>query len=259
MRVRARLAAACLSLLVLIGFASLDTAAAGKPTPFSFTNPTGGGQLDTTLELYNVFPYPIDQAQRVVNPIAGCPWDVNDHLDFRAGGTSAYLNPGASASVDQCQVEGFDPVYKSNDGQLAWWTHGQIAWFGTSIRAQSPKLNVSVCYSPQARCFTLSPIYNATARDYSYSLCSRVEYEGDPQDPILNIIPGSTPDPLPAGSVAGYGVKTTITLGVTNPTTRVVKGIDARWGISSDFYYPAGCQVDRSNPSISYPFSWVMP
>jgi hypothetical protein len=240
-----------LTLAAMFVLPAVARAAGGYPLDLS--NPTGGRQFDYVLEKYNVWPQPTDPSQLVVNPTT-CFWDINDHSEWSASGD---LAAGVSSSKDTCVIEGYDPMYTAKFGNLQWWHGSNAPWFGAAVYSKSPSLTITFSYAPQGRSFILTPIYRPSYRDYRYSLCVKVMYA--PGDPALELIPGSTPDPLPWGSAPGEGVPTTITLTVANPTGRSVRDILARFGESSDITFPDGCvgAWDPLPPTMSdYPFTW---
>lgn len=224
----------------------------GKPHVLDLSNPTSeyANQQDTYLEKYNIYPWPADYTQLVRNS-SGCVWDINDHQSWYADGD---LAPGASASTQGCIVWGFNPMYVSRNGLLAWWS-SVSNWYGTRTTAPSPDLAVSVCLSVPARCFPLSPT-KVDRKTYSYALCVQAVY--NPDDPAMSLIPDSTPSPLISGSTPGVGALSYTTLNVSNPTTRVIKAVQVRWGFSSDVVFPAGCVVTSQRPPVThdYPLAW---
>jgi hypothetical protein len=222
-------------------------ASAGKPRTLDLGSALGQGQWDSTLEKYNA--QPLSSTGSVVeNPRPDCTWDINDWSSI---GTTGDLAAGGAVTGGACQIEGYNPMYVEKNGMLTWWS-GVSPWFGVAVDAPSPNLSVKVCYSPQARCFALSP----TARDsktYRYRICAQVVYT--PDDPALSEIPGSTPATLPTGSTGGRGVMTTITFTVSNPTSRVVKAVGVNWGVSSDAVFNTACPSHNATSS-DYPFRW---
>lgn len=240
---RALIVAGLLALLTTV------TAAIAQQTPLDLANPSGGGQYDRVLEKYNVYPQPTDPSQLVVNPGGYGTWDINDHLAFQSYG---YLDPGASTSTTRQMVWGYDPMYVSINGQLAWWS-SPSPWYGADVTSSSPRLTVRVCYRPQARCFTLAPTQVDT-HAYDYKICGQVVY--DPDDPALVLIPGSTPDPLPYGSAPGEGVPSTVTVRVSNPTAHRIRSITAAFGVSSDAVFSSGCTEQHGAEQSSYPMTW---
>ena len=222
-------------------------ASAGKPHPLDLGNSGSQGQWDRVLEKYNGFPLAAD-GPTVVNPRTDCTWDIND---WSALGTTGDLAPRAAVTGMACQIEGFNPMYVEKSGVLTWWS-GVSPWFGVGVDAPSPDLSVRVCYSPQDRCFILSPTVLGL-KTYRYRICAQVVYT--PSDPALAEIPNSTPATLPTGSTAGRGVETTITFTVSNPTGRVVKGVSVNWGTSSDAVFTTACPSHNAAYS-EYPFRW---
>jgi hypothetical protein len=222
-------------------------ASAGKPHTLDLGTSGSQGQWDRVLEKYNRWP----QSQAgpwVVNPRPDCTWDINDWSSI---GTTGDLAPRAAVSGSACQIEGYNPMYVEKNGMLAWWG-APSPWFGVEVAAPSADLAVKMCYSPQDRCFTLSP-QTFDAKTYRYRLCAQVVYR--PDDAALQPIPDSTPDALAAGSAAGLGVETTITFTVSNPTGRIVKGVGVNWGVSSDAVFTRACPTHTANQT-DYPFRW---
>jgi len=222
-------------------------ASAAKPHAFELGNALGQGQWNRTLEKYNA--QPLSSAGSLVeNPRPDCTWDINDWSSL---GTTGDIRAGTAVTGSACQIEGFNPMYVEKNGVLAWWS-GVSPWFGVAVDAPSPNLSVKVCYSPQARCFTLSPAA-LDSKTYRYRICAQVVYT--PDDPSLSKIPGSTPATMPAGSTDGRGVVTTITFTVSNPTGRVVRGVGVNWGVSSDAVYTRACPSHNA-AYAEYPFRW---
>ncbi len=224
-------------------------ASAGPEPQLNLANRTGEEQATITLEPYNVWPWPADPAQRVIDPTTGCFWDINERGIYSSTGS---LAPGTSASTELCVIEYFQPRYVARNGNLAWYS-GPSPWFGAQVLAQSSGLTVTTCFQPQGRCFTLTPVV-VDRKTWSYSGCQQIVYL--PDDPALVEIPGSTPDPLPWGSTAGRGVRTTITLTIANPTGSLVRGVLARWGESSDVSFPRGCTQQAPPTTSEYPFRY---
>jgi hypothetical protein len=228
-----------------------EAQAGGRQQLDILTTPPSTIQWDRYLEKYNVIPWPEDPAQRVINPTS-CSWDINDHSDYS---TSGDLATGTSTSRATCVIEDYNPMYVARYGNLTWWS-AVSRWFGAAVTSKSANLVITFSYAPQGRSFTLTPVYRPSTHDYRYSLCVQVLY--NPGDPALVLIPGSTPDPLPWGSAPGEGVSTTITLTISNPTGSATRGVAARWGESSDVFFPSGCvAVQYRHPvSSDYPFKW---
>jgi hypothetical protein len=222
-------------------------ASAAKPHALDLGSALGQGQWDRTLEKYNAQPLS-STGPLVENPLPGCTWDINDWSSIGATGD---LAAGAAVTGSACQIEGFNPMYVEKNGMLTWWS-GVSPWFGVAVDAPSPGLAVKVCHSPQARCFTLSPVV-LDSKTYRYRICAQVVYT--PDDPSLSAIAGSTPVALPTGSTDGRGVETTITFTVSNPTGRVVKAVGINWGVSSDAVFTRAC-TSHNAAYAEYPFRW---
>src|SRR5262249_50695553 len=89
---------------------------------------------------------------------------------------------------------------------------------------------------------------------YVWSFCGHAVYA--PNDPALQTVPDSG---------GGLGLKTTVTITVTNPGTLgakqgTISDVQASWGISSDVFFPPGCSsTDPTlgpNPQYAYPMEW---
>ena len=235
--------------LVALVLLSAVPASAGPSVPLDFQGGTGFIQSTQTLEKYNVWPQPTDPAQLVIDPTVGCTWDINEHSDLRDSGD---LAPGATASVDTCIIWDYNPMFVARNGNLHWWSTESHS-YGFSILGPAG-LNVQVCYSTPVRCLP-AVVTQVDSKVYKYTLCSQMVYT--PDDPALELIAGSTPDPLPWGSAPGEGVPSTVTLSVSNPTGRTARGIQANWGVSSDAFHHAGCS-EGAHPEREqdYPFAW---
>lgn len=199
-------------------------ASAAPQQPLDLSVGPSSIQHSPWIEQQDDWPRPTDGTD-IVNPFGGtCVWSVNDHVSWR---TTGYLDPGASSSTSVCIVSDFNPVLATRFGLTAWWGNSRYGFFG----ATASKGNVSVCYSPQGRCFT-GPF------------CGRANY--NPDDPALTEIPDSR---------GGRGVVTTITLTVSNPTSKRIRDITVDWGVSSDIFYHGGCTGPNTTNS-DYPFYW---
>ena len=216
-----------LATLALFAVFSLSASAA-KPNALDLAGANASGQLTSWIEQQDDWPKPVDFIRNSVSGGFGdpCAWSVNDHLDWLAGG---YLDAGASTSAQACIVSDFNPVYATRFGTTAWWSMAVYGFFGVSV---SEPLAAEVCYSPQGRCFS------------GQSFCGRANYA--PDVPALSDI---------ADSHGGRGVVTTITLTVSNPTSKRVRDAVVRWGISSDVFFPVGCE--ELPTSGEYPFKWT--
>jgi hypothetical protein len=234
--------------MIVVGLLLAPGASAGKPHSLDLGNSGSQGQWDRVLEKYNESPLSAGEPT-VVNPRPDCTWDINDWSSL---GTTGDLAPDAAVTGSACQIEGFNPMYVEKNGVLTWWS-GVSPWFGVAVDAPSPDLSVKACYSPQARCFTLSPTA-LDSKTYRYRICAQVVYT--PDDPSLSEIAGSTPVTLPTGSTDGRGVATTITsFTVSNPTGRVVRGVGVNWGVSSDAVFTLACPSHHA-AYAEYPFRW---
>jgi hypothetical protein len=244
---QSRIATRIFLVAAMVAVLLTPAASAGKPRTLELGSALGQGQWDRTLEKYNAQPLS-SAGPWVENPRPDCTWDINDWSSL---GTTGDLAAGAAVTESACQIEGYNPMYVEKNGMLAWWS-GVSPWFGVAVDAPSPSLSVKVCYSPQARCFTLSPVA-LDSRTYRYRICTQVVYT--PDDPSLSEIPGSTPVTLPTGSADGRGVVTTITFTVSNPAGRVAKGVAINWGVSSDAVFTVACPSHNA-AYAEYPFRW---
>jgi len=204
---------------------------------------SGGGEAHTRIEkqtwwLDGITP---DPSHTVVNPGGVGTWDINDNNDWVAGGS---LPAGAITIGSWQHVWDWNPIYRCFGGVCADRS-GPSNEYGATVTAPSDGLSVTVCYQPQARCFPLVAVYDAGARLYRWHICTEAIYQPD-DAAIVDI----------AGSNGGRGVPTTMTLTVTNPTSRVVKDIIANFGISSDVTFRAGCTVEPP-AHFDYPYGWT--
>ncbi len=82
---------------------------------------------------------------------------------------------------------------------------------------------------------------------FAGSFCGRARYSGNPYD-VPQIL----------GSNGVYGILTTVTLIVSNPTNKAVSNITGYVGKSSDIFAAPGC--DAPSPpgaQYDYPFIWA--
>jgi hypothetical protein len=214
-----RVVLAALAALML----ALPAVGQGKPSPLNLGVGPSVIQRTSWISQQDDVPQPADFIRNSVVP---CFWSVNDHAAWHASG---YLDAGASASTQVCIVSDFNPVFATKFGVTAEWSIAPYGFFGATV--SDPMLDTSVCYSPQERCF-------------SAPFCGRANY--DPDDPALSDI---------VDSHGGRGVTTTITLTVSNPTSRRIRDIDVNWGISSDVNFHGGCTGPQSS-HLEYPFAW---
>lgn len=196
-----------------------------------------GGSGSGFVEQQSNFPF---DSAAVTNP-TGCFWDIND---YGAEGTSGYLTDSFSAPF--CLVSDPDPIYRTLNGLSAWWSSPHL-YFGSVVQSASPSLLVTVCYQPQARCFTPAASLDAGSRLWTWSFCGHAVYRGDPLDSAVPEIPGSN---------GGHGVVTTATTTVTNTGRRQVKNVDVTLGLTSDFHTEPGCSKPLVHPQSEYPFTW---
>lgn len=197
---------------------------AAPPSSFDFLEGPGSGQRTAWIEQQDDWPKPAD----FIRNSSGCPWSVNDHLNW--GPIQGYLDPGA-VSGSYCIVSDFNPVYATRNGTTAWWSMAAYGYFGLSLRTSLATHSVEVCYSPQGRCFPLSPTWDAAFKAWRWEFCGRASYA--PDDPALVDIEGSH---------GGRGVVTTVTARITNTGTKRDRTVWGVTGFSSDVYFPAGCE-----------------
>jgi len=182
----------------------------------------------------------------VINPTP-CGWDVDD---FWGVGSFGYLAAKTSASVSFCEIADYNPVFLSLNGMEGTWS-GVRARTGVEVIAPSPNLIVTITYQPQGKTFTLIPIEDG--RKWNYLWCANVVYE--PNDPALQPIPGSGRG---TNGQEGLGVREDITVTITNPTNKQIKGMSvgvARTG-TSDVGYGCTGTVYFEPEHVDYPFRW---
>lgn len=223
---------------------------ANRPQPLSLVQGvTGGGQLNYQIDKQSWWldGTHVDPDHRIVNPLAGCTWDINDHNEYEARGV---LIAGSSVNRTDCHVFDTNPFYACNSGTCAWWS-GPSNWVGLEGWSTSSALIATLCFQPQNRCFTATPIYvGGSAKLYRYDACVQAVY--DPTDASIVEI---------AGSNGGRGLVTTVRRSVTNPTARDVKSVQVNWGLASDVFTTPGCPAyPLSTWAIQseYPWRWVV-
>lgn len=218
-----------LVLTILAAVLLLSLPASAAPQPLGSW--TGGGQHSPWIEQQQI------TATTPTNPFGGeCLWSVNDHELWT---TFGYLDAGISVGRSKCVVA----------------DHGLVAPYGFStaaVYAKSPDLSVSVCFS-QGRCFSPSPVYVSSSRQYRWTFCGKVHY--DPDDPALVEIPDS---------FGGLGEVSTVTTTITNTTDRRLRDIVARVGYASDIAVFMGwVDAEGCLPTIpyvdhfEYPYRWT--
>lgn len=212
--------------LVVLLFA-IPTVAAPSPLGTSWQ---GGGQHSGWIEQQQITPTTPN------NPFGGsCHWSVNDHELLT---TTGYLEPGQTVTHSKCVVSDY----------------ANVAPFGFStaqLVSKSPDLTLTVCFSPQGRCFSGSPVRESD-RLYHSTVCVRAHYLES--DPLMQEIPES---------FGGRGLVTTVTTSYTNPTSRRASAI-ARSGFASDIAVflgwvdAVGCLPDFPYVDhFDYPFEWT--
>ncbi|MES2970893.1 MAG: hypothetical protein V4702_01055 [Patescibacteria group bacterium] len=245
-----------LLVFAVVGTVMLWQTFAASPTPLTFYAPSNT-QIDHIIEQQTTWvtgstktpPVSDDPSDWVVNPTSDCTWDADDHWKLFVS-TRAYLDPGKSAEHQACLVAETDPIYATHYGISAWWSNAPRP-IGTSITAASANLTVTLCYSPQGKCFTLVPRPAGTKGYYRYSGCIGVGYRADLQDPAIVEIPGSN---------GGKGVMTTATLKLANNTARQIKGIGGvieaiPWGVKPTL---DECDLSARPYQRDYPFQFSL-
>lgn len=227
-------------------FFMAESVGAGKQDPLDWLNASANGQSTLYVEQQNDWPLPDDPALRVVNPLPGCAWDVNDRLELVDRG---YLDPGVTVTKQVCMIADHNPTFRTVHGLSGWWS-SERGRFGFDVRSSSAGLSVSACYQPQGRCFTASPVWDQLSRTYGWRLCSQVVYL--PDDPALAEIPGSN---------GGVGVVSTVTTTITNTNGRRIRDVRAAVGVQdgSGLTGPPigpGCADVPPTDHVDYPFTW---
>lgn len=234
-----------LVVVVLLALLVAGPVSAGKPQPLDWVNPATDGQSTYVVEQQNDWPWPAPEL-RVVNPLSGCTWDVNDRLTLTDSG---YLNPAVPVSKAVCMVTDHNPTWRSVFGLEGWWS-SERGRFGFQLDAPSASLQITACYTPQDRCFTPAPVWQPTTRTYRWTVCSQVVYT--PDDPVLTEIPGSN---------GGLGVVSQILTTVVNtgarrvPDVRLSVGVQDGAGLAGPPIGP-GCADTPPTAHVAYPFTW---
>lgn len=237
-------------IILFVVFIPLSSAQ-GKQSALDLGNAFGTQhQWEAAVEQQNDWPYPLDPALVIINPVPGCAWSIND---YSVMGSSGYLDPGASQStITSCQVAEQSSMYRTLNGQTTWWSTVHHT-FGIQMTAPSPNLILTVCYQPQNRCFSPTSIYNSSNHLYGWSHCSKIVYDNN--DSTLALISGSHGDAYPPEQQRGRGVATNTILTILSTDSHRIKDINVTWGISSDFTFAPNCPINET-PSINYPFIW---
>lgn len=200
-----------------------------------------------------------DAANWVTNP-TGCSWDVDDHWDMIQ--SDASLAAGASASQTYCQVADTNQVFHCtgtfptpSEPFCAWWSGSATHYRGIQVTVTAPKpgLEVTSCYQPQNRCFTIPAVYNPVLRRYENHSCVGVSY--NPADPAVSVIPGSNGDTFTP--LRGLGLLTNNTVTVTNTTAHTVKPIFAAVQMVGWAQDGLSCSPTLGGyDTFDYPFGW---
>src|SRR5437867_1645633 len=177
------------------------------------------------VEQWNDWPASTDSAKWVVNQTS-CVWGPNDRDNVTGTG---YLAPQSSATAGGCVVGDPNPIYTTLNGTTAWWSHGRHE-IDVYLVSKSPDLVIKVCFSPQNACFSPAPrpidkwtwTYQGCVWGPNYASGAQLDSTGQPIYP--------PPATRIAGSNGGYGVLTTYTVTITNPTIRRVREITASVG-----------------------------
>lgn len=201
------------------------------------TRTNGTGQWSRIIEKQSwwLSSGTVDPDHTIVNPRRNCSWDINDHGAVWSQGTFA---SGATVSTTSCHIWDFDPIFGCKSGLCTVWS-GPSNWVGEIVTASGP-VDVSVCFSPQDRCFNLVAL---STRPWVYRSCIQILYT--PDDPAVTEVPDSN---------GGRGVISDWTITLTNPGSKNLKSVLLDWGISSDAFPAPGCE-DREVVS-DYPFRW---
>jgi hypothetical protein len=226
----------------LAAFFLLALPASGRPQDALTWQQFGFGQQDYIVEQETNYPQGSDPAGWVVNTTS-CAWSVNDHW-LRAlvdgGQDGVTLDAHGSSATSVCMIASPNPFYKTINGVAAYYSYPLLPYLSVSVSSPSPSLTAAACWSPQNRCFNLTPTWNAAAHDYEASLCALASYS--PSDPALQTIPDSN---------GGSGVYSTVSITVANPTSRAVRKVYAAYSILG---------ADAGNPTCNanseYPFHW---
>jgi len=239
----------CLSVPVAPPAAARQAHASGGGSGMTYQTVTQN--IQDPIEQETDWPFPADQSQWVINPSRSvpCSWDVDDHWQQYAQGT---LNAGASLTVDECVIASPTCFYRTSYGQTAHWCQ-QAGFLGQKLQASTSGLTVSMCWQPQGRCFTPSPVYDSANRVYVWKSCARAQYtEGDP---TLVSIPGSQ---------GGIGLYQTVTVTVTNPTSHNARNVFSDVSAVGTPWYAtdtgeSGCPGENSGLYMTdYPFTYYV-
>jgi len=229
---------------------------AQAPVALDLNHASGGGQWDGGIEKQTWSHLDGSKYHIVVNPTS-CTWDINDHNDFTAQGDVA---PGSASSVTFCHIASAEPLWACYSDYCAWWS-GRDNWVGLRMYAKTADVLASLCFAP-GRCFDPTPAFDRKSRTWISDFCVTAVYRGDPYDPAMVEIPDSG---------GGLGVREDVTLTVRGSQAKgVVHDVWVDWGVSSDIFFPNGCQfgvgangwpIDpyQVPHQADYPFIWTAP
>ena len=180
----------------------------------------------------------------ILNPFTDCAWDLDDHTVSIAEGA---LRAGDVLAKTECVIASQSPYWMTINGVEGWYGWS-LGWYGVQVRAETPDLSVEVCYQPEGRCFTASPVYDAAVSKWVYNSCTQAAFS--PGDPMLSVIPGSN---------GGVGVVQAVTTTITNPTSRNARNVDSTLGAVGAAYIwrgYGGCVKDAP-VTVDYPFQYT--
>ena len=178
--------------LALFGAVAL---AAAFSYPALAAKPPNGGNPPFELVISTRVRTTIVEGQPgVVNPTV-CLWDIDDRVVWFANGT---LEANASTSASDCLIAD---------------SHHHL--LGFRLYSPSGALQVTVTYQPQGVTRAFTPVLVNGEYEYRGCIIGPL-YDGN--EPEVQIIPGSN---------GGWGVETTMTLTVTNPTPSKIRNSDA--------------------------------
>jgi len=234
--------------LALALLVCLSAPAAARPRtasgPAGMTYTLYQQNIQNPVEQETDYPFPEDQSLWVINPIPNCAWDVDDFWQRIAQGS---LRAGETLAIDECVIASPRGFVRTIDGVTASWSNSG-SWYGVQVRADTDALAVTECYQPESRCFTITPAYDAPNHSWLYNLCTNAQFNND--DPALVEIPGSQ---------GGIGLVQTVTVSVTNPTSRTARNVTSNIGAvgtSQQAMGWGGCVADA--PIVTdYPFRYT--
>lgn len=217
-----------------------------QAAPFAASG--GSGQLDTYIEEQNNYSDCCTIVPPAIsNPYPGTYWDINDWMGENYSG---YLDPGSVSVVPINIVWDPNPLYSCRP-ICNWWSFRKH-FYSLSVTASSPSLSVTICFTPQNRCFTPHPVWNGLARSkalWTWRFHGQVVYHGNPLDPVVATIPDSH---------GGVGVLSQVTGTITNAGTGRVKSVTASEGVSSDVFGVCSGYDPCTDLVSDYPFTWSL-